>query len=199
MHGWLGWLAVFPMTEFACPCLMASVDMAPGEWGGGGRESRHCWNGRVDSTGWQSGQTKSAFSFHQCNFWLLCDCPPACQAERIASWGEGWKRSDSESKWPGSVSDVCIHWHTRQTGVGTRLRLRVGRPLIKKTERKKKTWCNKSCQWRINTFMRQWDERKWVILGYDQCETRMFWQLWKFSSFAHNFILKLFPFKPHIC
>lgn len=36
MHGRLGWLAgwlagCFTLTKFACACLMASVDMAPGE------------------------------------------------------------------------------------------------------------------------------------------------------------------------
>lgn len=99
LGGWLaGWLTdCFPMTKFACPYLMVSGDMTPGEEGGKKKreKSHHCWNGRVDSVGWQSWQTKSTLSFHQCNFWLLCDRPPACQAESIGSWGEGWRKEEA--------------------------------------------------------------------------------------------------------
>lgn len=135
--GSAGWLACcYPMTKFACPCLMASVDRAPGEQGKKKKKkSRHCWNGRVDSTGWQSWQTKSALSFQQCNFWPLSDRPHACQAESIAGRGEGWKKLWRQRQ----VAGLCRVYPWIQTlntdGSGNKVVVSCGRALTKKYEK----------------------------------------------------------------
>lgn len=144
----VGWLYRFPQTKFACPYLMTSVDMAAGQ-----REikeeSRHCWNGRVDSMGWQSWQTKGTLSFHQCNFWSLCDCPPACQAESI-----GWKtkkkqkealtaKASGQTPCPKSLFMNTLdrrEWEQGSCGKGTDRREGTRSP----------DWCNKVTHWHIH-------------------------------------------------
>lgn len=170
--GLAGWLADWLFSnDKICMSLPNGVwwhdSRRRGEKKGKKREkSHHCWNGRVDSVGWQSWQTKSTLSFHQCNFWLLCDRPPACQAESIGSWGEGWKKK-KKLWWQKQVAGVCVQclYSKTHSTDGSGNKVRVLRALIKKKKEKKPPdWCNKSCRWRINTFMRQWDEKKWILV-----------------------------------
>lgn len=145
--GWVGlagWLADWLFSnDKICMSLSNGVwwhdSRRRGEKKGKKREkSHHCWNGRVDSVGWQSWQTKSTLSFHQCNFWLLCDRPPACQAESIGSWGEGWKKK-KKLWWQKQVAGVCVQclYSKTHSTDGSGNKVRVLRALIEKKKGEK--------------------------------------------------------------
>lgn len=160
--------ACFPKTKFAYPYPTASPDMSLGK--------RKRVTPQLRREGGQHGMAELTnkkhphFSSVQLSPSLRSPyCMPSREHQQLT---EGWKKrkrsSDGESNWPESVSNVCIHGDTRQTGVGTRS-VWEGHWQKKKVEREKKKdpgWCNKSCQWRIHTFMRQWDGKKWKILVF---------------------------------
>lgn len=174
MHGWFGWLACcFQIPKFACPYQMASVDIAPGEQEKK-KESRHCWKGRVDSTGWQSWQTKTPSVFISVTFGRSAIA--LLHAKRGASPAEGrvekrkralMAKASGQALCLMSASTDTLDRREWEQGCGS-----CGKGIDKNEKKKKRRrrstdWCNKSCQWRINTFMRQWDERKRIILVFD--------------------------------
>lgn len=116
-------LSVSQVQKCACPLYHPSIYHGA-RW----RDSMGTrrWEGWAAREGWAHNQTnkqkeKCILTSHQCNFGPVCSDAAACQAGSISSLREeekkGGRRSDGKSK---SVSNVCIHGHTRQTVVGTR-------------------------------------------------------------------------------
>lgn len=92
------------------------------------------WDGRADKQKAPSLFISATFAF---------SAVALLHAKQGASAAEGGlkkkrkRSSDGESNWPESVSNVCIHGDTRQTGVGTRS-VWEGHWQKKKVEREKK-------------------------------------------------------------
>lgn len=89
--------------KFAYPSLMASADMTRG--GKRGKKRSHVAakpgragrRGKAELADKQTKGKKSALTFHQCNFRLLCARPAACQAGSISSWGRKKKKKERDA------------------------------------------------------------------------------------------------------
>lgn len=107
---------------------MASADMTRGKTGkekesrGSKKIGRAGRRGKAELANKQTKEKKAPSLFISVTF--AFSALALLHAKQGASAAEGEKkgkrRSDGNSNWPESVSNVCIHGHTRQTGVGTR-------------------------------------------------------------------------------
>lgn len=145
--GWagLGWLADWLFSnDKICMSLPNGVWWHDSRRRGGKKEKRERSHTTAEMGGWtawdgRADKPKSTLSFHQCNFWLLCDRPPACQAESIGSWGEGWKKK-KKLWWQKQAAGVCVQclYSKTHSTDGSGNKVRVLRALIKKKRRRKK-------------------------------------------------------------
>ena len=105
---------------------MACVDMAPGERGQGGSHTTAGAGGWTARDGGADKQ-KAPSVFISVTFGRSAPItfPHAKQTASAAEGRAGKKKKkkkkNGKNKCPGSVSGVCIHGHTQQTGVGARL------------------------------------------------------------------------------
>ena len=144
VSAWTAWLAVFRWQNLHVPCLMACVDMAPGERGQGGSHTTAGAGGWTARDG-RADKQKAPSVFISVTFGRSAPItfPHAKQTASAAEGRAGKKKKKKKKKWQKQVSRLrvrCLYSRTHSTdGSGSKVVVRVGRALIKKKKKKKKT------------------------------------------------------------